>query len=258
MTNQDDLRALFASLRGEERRLRRPPPDGTGGILMAEGARLVVHAQQRGHHLNALLVSTKYNGPMPEGDHGVLTLEPDDIQRLTGFGAMREMLGAFDRPPDAETGPVIAGARSVLVLEGVANPSNVGTIIRSAVALGMDATLVGPASSDPYGRRALRTSMGTALDHPWAPDPDPIATCRANGIVTLALTPDPTAQRLEDALAQHLGARIALVLGAEGPGLTDATMAAADACVTIPMAPGIDSLNVAAAAAIACYLVASR
>ena len=81
-----DLRALFASLRGEERRLRRPPPDGTGGILMAEGARLVVHAQQRGHHLNALLVSTKYNGPMPEGDHGVLTLEPDDIQRLTGFG----------------------------------------------------------------------------------------------------------------------------------------------------------------------------
>ena len=75
---------------------------------------------------------------------------------------------------------------------------------------------------------------------------------------TSDLTPDPTAQRLEDALAQHLGARIALVLGAEGPGLTDATMAAADACVTIPMAPGIDSLNVAAAAAIACYLVASR
>jgi tRNA G18 (ribose-2'-O)-methylase SpoU len=122
----------------------------------------------------------------------------------------------------------------------------------------MDATLVGPASSDPYGRRALRTSMGTALDHPWAPDPDPIATCRANGIVTLALTPDAGAQRLEDALAQHSGDRVALVLGAEGPGLTDATMAAADACVTIPMAPGIDSLNVAAAAAIACYLVASR
>jgi len=254
----DALRDLFASLRGEERRLRRPPPDGTGGILMAEGARLVVHAQERGHHLNALLVSTKYNGPLPAGDHGVLTLEPEEIQRLTGFGAMREMLGAFDRPPDAETGPVIEGARNVLVLEGVANPSNVGTIIRSAVALGMDATLVGPASSDPYGRRALRTSMGTALDHPWAPDPDPIATCRAKGIVTLALTPDPGAQRLEDALAQHSGQRVALVLGAEGPGLTDATMAAADACVTIPMAPGIDSLNVAAAAAIACYLVASR
>jgi len=256
--DETDLRNLFASLRGEERRLLRPPPDGAGGILMAEGARLVVHAQQRGHHLNALLVSAKYNGPMPAGDHGVLILTPEDIQRLTGFGAMREMLGAFDRPPDAETGPVIEGARSVLVLEGVSNPSNVGTIIRSAVALGMDATLVGPASSDPYGRRALRTSMGTALDHPWAPDPDPIATCRARGITTLALTPDPSARRLEDALAEHRDSPLALVLGAEGPGLTDATMAAADECVTIPMAPGIDSLNVAAAAAIACYLVASR
>jgi len=253
-----ELRDLFASLRGEERRLRRPPPDGTGGILMAEGARLVVHAQQRGHHLNALLVSTKYTGPLPEGNHGVLTLEPEDIQRLTGFGAMREMLGAFDRPADAEPGPVIAGARSVLVLEGVANPSNVGTIIRSAVALGMDATLVGPASSDPYGRRALRTSMGTALDHPWAPDPDPIATCRVNDIATLALTPDAGARRLEDVLAERTGQRVALVLGAEGPGLTHTTLAAADERVTIPMAPGIDSLNVAAAAAIACYLVASR
>jgi len=225
---------------------------------MAEGARLVVHAQQRGHHLNALLVSTKYSGPLPEGNHGVLTLEPEDIQRLTGFGAMREMLGAFDRPADAEPGAVIAGARSVLVLEGVANPSNVGTIIRSAVALGMDATLVGPASSDPYGRRALRTSMGTALDHPWAPDPDPIATCRANGIATLALTPDAGARRLEEVLAERTGQRVALVLGAEGPGLTHTTLAAADERVTIPMAPGIDSLNVAAAAAIACYLVASR
>ena len=225
---------------------------------MAEGARLVVHAQQRGHHLNALLVSTKYSGPLPGGNHGVLTLGPEDIQRLTGFGAMREMLGAFDRPADAEPGAVIAGARSVLVLEGVANPSNVGTIIRSAVALGMDATLVGPASSDPYGRRALRTSMGTALDHPWAPDPDPIATCRANGIATLALTPDAGARRLEEVLAERTGQRVALVLGAEGPGLTHTTLAAADERVTIPMAPGIDSLNVAAAAAIACYLVASR
>jgi len=117
---------------------------------------------------------------------------------------------------------------------------------------------VGPASSDPYGRRALRTSMGTALDHPWAPDPDPIATCRVNDIATLALTPDAGAQRLEDVLAERTGQRVALVLGAEGPGLTHTTLAAADERVTIPMAPGIDSLNVAAAAAIACYLVASR
>ncbi len=257
-TDEATLRAMFGSLRGGERRVRRPPPDGTGAIMLAEGARLVERTQQAGHRLNALLVSTKFNGALPEGDHDVLLMEPDAIQTLTGFGAMREMLGAFNRPPDADANTALCAARRVLVLEGVANPSNVGTIIRSAVALGMDATLIGPGAADPFGRRALRTSMGAALTHPWAACPDPIAICRANGISTLALTPAADARPLADALDARAGQCVALLVGAEGPGLREATLGAADERVTIPMHPGVDSLNVAAAAAIACYLMTSR
>ncbi len=256
--DQTALRAMFASLRGEEGRLRRPPPDGAGAVLLAEGARLVERTQQAGHHLNALLVSTKFSGALPPGDHEVLVLEPDEIHDLTGFGAMREMLGAFDRPPDADPTATIANARRVLVLEGVANPSNVGTIIRTAVALGIDATLVGPGSSDPFGRRALRASMGAALVHPWAPDKSPIDTCRANGITTLALTPSTEASPLPEVLAARATERVALLVGAEGPGLAQTSLEAADECVTIPMHAGVDSLNVAAAAAIACFLMTTQ
>ncbi|MGI9186645.1 MAG: TrmH family RNA methyltransferase, partial [Gaiellales bacterium] len=139
------------------------------------------------------------------------------------------------------------------VLEGVANPSNVGTIVRTATALGIDATLIGPGSSDPLGRRALRTSMGAALVHPWAPDAAPLATCHATGFTTLALTPAADAEPLLEAIASRADERVALILGAEGPGLCAETLVAASARVTIPMRAGVDSLNVAAAAAVACF-----
>ena len=246
---------MFAGLRGDERRVRRPPPDGQGGLLLAEGARVVRRCINAGHHMQALLVSTAYNGPLPSPAVPTLRLDPEEIQRLTGFGAMREMLGAFDRPPDPAAADVLPAARRVLVLEGVANPSNVGTIIRSATALGVDATLIGPGSADPFGRRALRTSMGAALVHPWAITADPVDDLRAHGFTLLALTPDAGATPMPAALGRLTDARVALLLGAEGPGLTPATMAAADEPVTIPMAEGVDSLNVAAAAAVACWLL---
>ncbi len=254
--DEDALTRMFAGLRGQERRVRRPPPDGQGGLLLAEGARVVQRCLDAGHHLRALLVSTAYNGPFPSSAVPTLTLDPDGIQRLTGFGALREMLGAFDRPPDPQADHVLPGARRVLVLEGVANPSNVGTIIRSATALGVDATLIGPGSSDPFGRRALRTSMGAALVHPWAISDDPIADCRGHGFAVLALTPSVSAEALPEALAGRSGERVALFLGAEGPGLSPGLLESADARVTIPMAAGVDSLNVAAAAAVACWLLA--
>ena len=246
---------MFAGLRGEERRVRRPPPDGRGGLLLAEGARVVDRCLQAGHHLRALLVSTVYSGPLPSPAVPTLVLDPEEIQRLTGFGAMREMLGAFERPPDPEAAEVLPGARRVLVLEGVMNPSNVGTIIRSATALGVDATLIGPGSADPFGRRALRTSMGAALVHSWAITADPVADLRAAGFAVLALTPEADATPLPRALAARAGERVALALGSEGPGLSPAMLDAADAQVTIPMASGVDSLNVAAAAAVACWLL---
>ncbi len=248
---------MFAGLRGEERRVRRPPPDGTGGLLLAEGSRVVQRCLDAGHRLRALLVSTAYTGPLPSPAVPTLTLNPEGIQRLTGFGAMREMLGAFDRPPEPAAADVLPGARRVLVLEGVSNPSNVGTIIRSATALGVDATLIGPGSADPFGRRALRTSMGAALVHPWAVSDDPIGDLRAGGFPVLALTPDAAAQSMPEVIARHGDGPVALMLGAEGPGLTDDSLAAADARVTIPMAPGVDSLNVAAAATVACWLLTS-
>lgn len=250
------LRQMFAGLRGGERRVRNPPPNGQGGLLLAEGARVVERCLGAGHHLRALLVSTAYSGPLPSPSVPSLTLDPDDIQRLTGFGAMREMLGAFDRPPDPMATDVLPGARRVLVLEGVMNPSNVGTIIRSATALGVDATLIGPGSADPFGRRALRTSMGAALVHPWAITADPVADLRAHGFALLGLTPAADALALPDALAARAGERVALALGTEGQGLSDHMLGASDARVTIPMAPGVDSLNVGAAAAIACWLLA--
>lgn len=247
---------MFAGLRGEERRVRRPPPDGRGGLLLAEGARVVDRCLQAGHHLRALLVSTVYSGPLPSPAVPTLVLDPEEIQRLTGFGAMREMLGAFDRPPDPTASQVLPSARRVLVLEGVMNPSNVGTIIRSATALGVDATLIGPGSADPFGRRALRTSMGAALVHPWAITADPVADLRAHGFALLALTPDEAATPLPRAVRELVGRRVALALGSEGEGLSDHLVAAADDRVTIPMAPGVDSLNVAAAAAVASWLLA--
>ncbi len=256
--DDDALREMFAGLRGEERRVRRPPPDGRGGLLLAEGARVVERCLGAGHHLRALLVSTAYGGRLPSPAVPTLTLEPDDIQRLTGFGAMREMLGAFDRPPDPAAAEVLPAARRVLVLEGVMNPSNVGTIIRSATALGVDATLIGPGSADPFGRRALRTSMGAALVHPWAITADPVAELRAHGFALLALTPDAGATPLDGALAERAGDRVALALGSEGEGLSETVLGAADDRVTIPMAPGVDSLNVAAAAAVGCWLLAQR
>lgn len=246
---------MFAGLRGGERRVRNPPPDGQGGVLLAEGARVVERCLGAGHHLRALLVSTAYSGPLPSPAAPTLVLDPDDIQRLTGFGAMREMLGAFDRPPDPVAADVLPIARRVLVLEGVMNPSNVGTIIRSATALGVDATLIGPGSADPFGRRALRTSMGAALVHPWAITADPVADLRAHGFHLLGLTPAPDAMPLPDALAQRTAGKVALALGTEGQGLSDHMLQAADMKVTIPMAPGVDSLNVGAAAAIACWLL---
>jgi tRNA G18 (ribose-2'-O)-methylase SpoU len=252
------LRQMFAGLRGEERRLRRPPPDGRGGLLLAEGARVVERCIGAGHHLRALLVSTGYSGPLPSPAVSTLTLDPEEIQRLTGFGAMREMLGAFERPPDPAAADVLPTARRVLVLEGVMNPSNVGTIIRSATALGVDATLIGPGSADPFGRRALRTSMGAALVHPWAITADPVDDLRAHGFTLLALTPAPDAEPLAADSTALSGERVALALGTEGQGLSDHMLATADARVTIPMAPGVDSLNVAAAAAIACWVLAGR
>jgi tRNA G18 (ribose-2'-O)-methylase SpoU len=143
------------------------------------------------------------------------------------------------------------------VLEGIANPTNLGVNIRSAAALGVDATLLDSRCTDPLYRRAVRASMGAVLTHPWgriAPLPEGLEAVRAAGFAVVALVTDRHARSLAEAVAAA-GPRVALVLGTEGDGISDAGRGASDVLATVPMHAGVDSLNVGAAAAVACYVL---
>jgi tRNA G18 (ribose-2'-O)-methylase SpoU len=182
------------------------------------------------------------------------------LQAVTGFHVHRGVLASFGRLPLPTAEQVVATARRVVVMEEVTNHTNLGAVFRSAAGLGMDAVLLGPRSCDPLYRRAVRVSMGQVFAVPYAVLdrwPEGLGDLRVAGFRVLALTPDPAATPL-DAVALGDDDRAALVLGAEGPGLTEQAMAASDERVRIPMAAGVDSLNVAAAAAVACWVLGRR
>jgi tRNA G18 (ribose-2'-O)-methylase SpoU len=182
---------------------------------------------------------------------------PRAVLRATvGYDLHRGVVAAANRPADPGLGAILQSptTRTLLALERVNDHENLGSIFRSAAALGIDAVVLCPQCSDPLYRRCVRVSMGHVLTVPWTvspPWPDAIAHFHAAGFSTLALTPQGATTIGERMRAD--GERIALLLGAEGPGLTDATLAAANEQVRIPMQPGADSLNVAVAAAIAAY-----
>jgi tRNA G18 (ribose-2'-O)-methylase SpoU len=166
----------------------------------------------------------------------------------------------MNRKPLSDAFDVAAGARRLLVLEEVNNHTNVGAILRAAAALGVDAVLLDPRSADPLYRRSVKVSMGAVFAVPWARLPGWPASLdrlRDLGFTVLALTPDPAAVPLDE-LPAAASERVALVLGAEGPGLSPGALAAADLRVRIPMSAGVDSLNVAAAAAVACYAISRQ
>jgi tRNA G18 (ribose-2'-O)-methylase SpoU len=151
---------------------------------------------------------------------------------------------------------VLGGARTVAVLEGVNDHENLGSIFRNAAGLGVDAVVFGTGCADPLYRRAVRVSMGHALLVPYAwavAWPADLSSLRDNGFRLLAMTPDPVAETLADAMATVADERVAILVGAEGPGLTETAMRASDIRVRIPMSRGTDSLNVATAAALAFY-----
>ena len=187
----------------------------------------------------------------------VYAAEEDVLTNLTGFHLTRGMLCAMRRPPLADPAVVLRGATRVAVLENVMNPTNLGAIFRSAAALNMDAVLLTEAGSDPLYRRAVRVSMGTVFQIPWTylPDgwPEPsMGWLRAQGFRTVAMALRDDSVPLNDPrlLAEE---RLAIVLGTEGDGLAQATIDACDYTVRIPMSHGVDSLNVAAASAVAFY-----
>jgi tRNA G18 (ribose-2'-O)-methylase SpoU len=180
------------------------------------------------------------------------------LEELTGYLLHRGLIAAMHRPALPTPESLLANARRIVILENVADPTNVGAIFRSVGALGADAILVTPRCSDPFYRRAIRVSMGTVLQVPWTRLGDwasarALLTASGFHIAALALGADAVGLREFAATAPD---RVAFVLGAEGEGLTADALAAADTIVTMPMAHGIDSLNVAAASAVAMWALA--
>ncbi|BBZ30322.1 rRNA methyltransferase [Mycolicibacterium madagascariense] len=175
---------------------------------------------------------------------------------VIGFHLNRGVLAAAPRPPELSLPQVLDGARTVAVLEGVNDHENLGSVFRNAAGLGVDGVVFGVGCADPLYRRAVRVSMGHALLVPyaWSADwPVDLDVLRDNGFRVLAMTPNPAAQTLAAAMKALVDERVAILVGAEGPGLTERTMRASDARVRIPMSRGTDSLNVATAAAMAFY-----
>ena len=185
------------------------------------------------------------------GDIPVYTASLEVLTQLTGFQLTRGMLCAMYRPKLLSAEQVLEKANRVAVLEDVMNPTNLGAIFRSAAALGMDAVLLTPGCSDPLYRRSCRVSMGTVFQVPWAYlPPDWPQLLKSKGFATAAMALTDDSLSIDDPVLEQQE-KLAVVLGTEGDGLADATIAACDYTVKIPMYHGVDSLNVAAASAVA-------
>ncbi len=239
--------------------VRRSKHEPEAGFFLAEGVPVMQRAARAGYPLRSVLLAD--NRPLPEGlpDAPVYRASYAVLEAVTGFHAHRGALASFGRVPLPSPADVLREARRVVVLEEVNNHTNLGAIFRSAAGLGMDAVLLTPTCCDPLYRRAVRVSMGEvfALPYAYLDWPAGIHELRAAGFHVLALTPDPDATRLDE-LRLGPDDRAALLLGAEGPGLTTTAMAGSDLQVRIPMSHGVDSLNVANAAAVACWVVGRR
>jgi tRNA G18 (ribose-2'-O)-methylase SpoU len=234
------------------------------GLFLAEGSKVIQRAVAAGYRPRSALASARWAGEVAELLHGhdvpVFVLPEGELARLTGYHVHRGALASMNRRPLPTVEEVLTGARRVMVLEGVVEPTNVGAVFRAAAALGTGAVLLDPTCADPLYRRALKVSMGAVLTLPWtrlAPWPAALESVRAAGFEVWALTPGADAQDL-DRCALEPPDRLALLLGTEGDGLATRTMARADRRVRIPMAAGVDSLNVGSAAAVACWAVRPR
>ena len=250
---------VYARLTGAQ--LRACPQ---GGLFIAEGVTVIGHALDAGYRIASLLMERRHivgkaAGLIARcGDVPVYTADSRTLEQLTGFALTRGVLAAFYRPELPTLAQVCAGARRVAVLEGLNDPTNVGAVMRSAAALGMDAVLLTPSCCDPLYRRAVRVSMGTVFQVPWtrigqqAQDwPEGGMTLlREMGFATVAMALSEDSVEIDDPCLVR-EERLAVILGAEGDGLAKTTIARCDYTARIPMLHGVDSLNVAAASAVA-------
>ena len=240
------------------------------GVFIAESPNVIQRALQAGYEPLSFLAEEselpKAEALLAEaGDVPAFVLSAAEFRQLTGFPMTRGLLCALRRRPLPPVEAIVKDARRIVVLENVVNPTNVGAIFRSAAALGMDAVVLSSGCSDPLYRRAARVSMGTVFQIPWTIFPKKrgeqngadMEKLRALDFQAAALALRDDSIGIEDPRLRETE-RLALVLGTEGDGLRPETIAACDYTVKIPMAHGVDSLNVAAASAVACFAVGKR
>ena len=260
--------AAYARLTEAQLRSRQRPENA---MFIAESTKVIGHALDAGCEPVSMLMERRHlDGAAGElvaraGEIPVYTGERELLAKLTGYELTRGVLCCMKRPAPRGVEEVLAGARRVAVLEGIVDSTNMGAIFRSAAALGMDAVLLSPTCCDPLYRRSVRVSMGTVFQVPWtfigetsADWPEKgMALLRSYGFKTCAMALSESAVSIEDeSLAGE--EKLAILLGTEGDGLSSATIAACDYCAMIPMQHGVDSLNVAAASAVAFWQLRAR
>ncbi|GEP38340.1 rRNA methyltransferase [Nocardioides psychrotolerans] len=233
------------------------------GLFLAEGEKVVRRAVEAGFTARSFLMAPRWLDGLADvldrSEAPCFVLAEKLAEEVTGFHVHRGSLASLERRPLPTVESVLAGARSVLVLEDIVDHTNVGAIFRSGAALGFDAVLLAPRCADPLYRRSIKVGMGAVFTMPWTRLPDwtnALPDLTAAGFTTVALTLADDAVAIEEAVAGL--DRVALVLGSEGHGLSKRWEEAADRRAVIPMREGIDSLNVAAATAVACYITARR
>jgi len=243
---------------------RRPDRPGGRGLVIAEGTVVVERLLRSRYPVRALLgVERRIDelaGELTRIDVPAYVTSADTMADVVGFHLNRGVLAVADRPRPPSVEEIVDGARVLAVLEGVGDHENLGALFRNAAALGVDGVLLGARCSDPLYRRSVRVSMGHVLRVPFATFedwPGGLGLLRDRGFRVAALTPRADSVSLRS-LRDTTTGRVALLLGSEGPGLSEEALAAADVAVRIPMVSGVDSLNVATAAAVAFYEVSAR
>jgi tRNA G18 (ribose-2'-O)-methylase SpoU len=233
------------------------------GLFLAEGEKVVRRAVEAGHRPRSFLMAPRWLSGLADvldrSDAPCFVVSEELAEEVTGFHVHRGALASLERRPLPGVDEVLAGARSVLVLEEIVDHTNVGAIFRSGAALGFDAVLLAPRCADPLYRRSVKVAMGAVFALPWTRLPDwhgALPALAERGFTTVALTLAEGAVPVEEAVAGV--DRLALVLGSEGHGLSSRWEQTAVRRAVIPMAAGVDSLNVAAATAVACYVAARR
>lgn len=233
------------------------------GLFLAEGAKVVRRAAAAGHRARSFLMAPRWLAGLADvldaSDAPCYVISEALAEQVTGFHVHRGALASLERRPLPTVAEVLDGARSVLVCEDIVDHTNVGAIFRCGAALGFDAVLLAPRCADPLYRRSVKVAMGTVFAVPWTRLPDwydALPSLERAGFTTVALTLAEDAVEIEQAVAGV--DRVALVLGSEGHGLSERWQQTASRRAVIPMHAGVDSLNVAAATAVACYVTARR